>query len=244
MKPRTARTAEVVLGVGLCFVVMIALVWVLCSRPEAEPPVPPSPVAVGINSIDPSPACIGDPIDGTATAAVRADGGWLVPANSTVEYRWRWEFLGDGRVATVAPALDPTDVGWTLWHSDGRCTVTASFPSCGQKTVKCTVQARVVAGGEAPGAVVAAVAVRDLTVINLQGSPRVFVVSRNIGEVTLGWAQSPSPGVAGYKYHIEPYPDVLYDVGNVTQVRITGLTPGKEYSIHVHAYDAAGHTTR
>jgi hypothetical protein len=201
---------------------------------------------VDITGIDPDPAWMDTPVTVQATAAFSADGreqeqavlGWIP------EFRWKWEYLSDGTVTSSEPALDPQAPGWSEWSPLNSATGVGAFPTGLVKQVKVTTQVRMAPAVGAPSAAVCqGVAMEALTVWELRDVTNLHVVRFEEGSVTLAWDPADCPGVAGYKYHIEPARDTLTDVGTNTQVTIPNMTVGQTYTVGVHTYDALGHMT-
>ena len=204
-----------------------------------------SSVTVNIGTLDPEPAWINADVTALATATFTADGREQDQATAgwTPEYRWKWLFPANGVGTSFTPSFNPADPPWTEWAEGNVGRSLFHYPRPGAKTVTVTVQARLRSGSQT-SAVKETQTTAGLTVLDLEDASHVRVVAMDFGQLTLRWAPSMNPNVVGYKYHIEPDRDTLYDVGNVTQTTITGLTNGQTYTIHIHAYDANGNMTR
>jgi len=203
-------------------------------------------LSVVVNSVNPNPACLKCPVTSSATAAFHGDAAAMEELTQgwTVQYRWEWDWgEGGGAVPTdIAFADDESD--WTVWTDANVCAARGAFTAHGARTVKVTVQARLVKDDGTPMPdVLEATANVAITVVNLEDARNFRIVGYGDGSVTLAGDPSPSPNVAGYKYHIEPDKDTLYDVGNVTQYTVKGLENGVSYMFGLHTYDNQGNMT-
>ncbi|NQT15579.1 MAG: hypothetical protein HQ582_22670, partial [Planctomycetes bacterium] len=111
-----------------------------------------STVTVDLNDVNPDPSFPCQSIAATATATFTADGDdqrEQQEEGATPEFRWLWEFLGDGTVTSTNPALDPENPPWTVWSTQNSSSGNGSVPTAGYKTARITVQARMKkSGGE------------------------------------------------------------------------------------------------
>ena len=222
------------------------------NSPDTPPPAQTGKSArsirVTIDSVVHSPSWINGDIAAQATVVMDSSDGESVEDNVRrgAQYRWKWEFLADGAVSSVSPqrSFQPRSSGWTQWSLETVSNVTGSFPSPGAKQLEVTVQVRMAPTGQPAKDVLQSRMSMKVEVLDLEDATGFRLVDRNIGQLTFSWIPSRNPNVTGYKYHIEPDKETLYDVGNVSQVTIKGLTPGKKFGIGLHAYDAKGNITK
>ena len=236
-RPRRMRTAAVRYSA--------ALLLLLCLG--ATTSAVASSVSVMLDSIDPDPSWLNEETELHAGAVFTRDGaehqqatlGWHE------EFRWQWSVTPAGTVTDSLPADAGDGSGWTVWSEQPTSTLSMLFSEPGMRSVELIVEVRMVSPDGTPATdTFTAQTTTALEVLDLEDASDLRIIGMDVGELVIRWDHSPSVNAAGYKYHIEPDDDTLYDVGYTNTVRITGLTPGQMYTIKLHTYDDSGNITQ